>query len=382
MRVVIVNSFFPPWRGGAETYVYNLAKNLQGRGHEITVVCGDQPLETGTREVDGLTVKRLHITRKIYGTPIMPYLFLRLLNEPADIMHANFPSPYIAFITAFVSKLRGVPAVLTWHNDLPPVTRTAGLLVALHDHLVLPVYLKWFRKIIATSEAYAHTSRNLERVQPQVEVIRNGVDINRFNPNVNGERIRQRLKLDGCKIVLFVGALTEWHRYKGLDVLLEALSLLNDTSHVQLLVVGDGMLRSHYEEMASALSISSRVIFAGDASDSDLPEYYACSDVLVLPSKDRSEGFGLTLLEANATGKPVIGSHVGGIPGVIRDGYNGLLVSPNDPRALASKLSELLDKDDQRLIEMGKNGRTLAETLDWSHVAISTEQVYESVLSA
>jgi glycosyltransferase involved in cell wall biosynthesis len=382
MRVVIVNSFFPPWRGGAETYVYNLAKNLQSRGHEITVVCGDQPLETGTREVDGLTVKRLHITRKIYGTPIMPYLFLRLLSEPADIMHANFPSPYIAFITAFVSKLRRVPAVLTWHNDLPPVTRTAGLLVALHDHLVLPVYLKWFRKIIATSEAYAHTSRNLERVQPQVEVIRNGVDINRFNPNVNGERIRQKLKLDECKIVLFVGALTEWHRYKGLDVLLEALSLLNDTSHVQLLVVGDGMLKSHYQEMASALSISSRVIFAGDASDSDLPEYYACSDVLVLPSKDRSEGFGLTLLEANATGKPVIGSHVGGIPGVIRDGYNGLLVPPNDPRALASKLSELLDKDDQRLIEMGKNGRKLAETLDWSHVAISIEKVYESVLSA
>ena len=89
-------------------------------------------------------------------------------------------------------------------------------------------------------------------------------------------------------------------------------------------------------------------------------------NVLVLPSKDRSEGFGLTLLEANATGKPVIGSHVGGIPSVIRDGYNGLLVPPNDPRALASKLSELLDRDRSRLVEMGRNGRELAETLDWS----------------
>ena len=377
-----MNSFFPPWRGGAETYVYNLAKNLQSRGHEITVVCGDQPLEPGTREVDGLTVKRLHITRKIYGTPIMPYLFLRLLSEPADILHANFPSPYIAFITAFVSKLRGVPAVLTWHNDLPPVTRTARVLVALHDHLVLPVYVKWFRKLIATSDEYCRTSRNLEHVQSQVAVIRNGVDIDRFNPNVSGERIRKKFSLDDCKVVLFVGALTEWHTYKGLDVLLEALSLLDKKNHVRLLVVGDGMLKSHYQKMASALSILSKVIFAGEASDSDLPEYYACSDVLVLPSKDRSEGFGLTLLEANATGKPVIGSHVGGIPSVIRDGYNGLLVPPNDPRALASKLSGLLGRDDYRLIEMGKNGRELAETLNWSQVAISTEKLYASVLSA
>ena len=377
-----MNSFFPPWRGGAETYVHNLARNLRRRGHEITVVCGDQPLEAGTREVDGLIIRRLHITRKIYGTPIMPYLFLRLLREPADIMHANFPSPYIAFITAFVSKLRRVPAVLTWHNDLPPVTRTAGVLVALHDYLVLPVYLKWFRKIIATSDAYARTSKNLEHVLPQVEVIRNGVDINRFNPKISGERIRGKFKLDGYKIVLFVGALTEWHRYKGLEVLLEALSLLDDESHVRLLVVGDGMLKSHYQQVASALSISSTVIFAGDASDSDLPEYYACSDLLVLPSKDRSEGFGLTLLEANATGKPVIGSHVGGIPSVIRDGYNGLLIPPNDPRTLASKLSELLDRDGHRLIEMGKNGRVLAETLDWSLVARNTEKLYESVLSA
>ena len=377
-----MNSFFPPWRGGAETYVYNLARNLRGRGHEITVVCGDQPLEAGTAELDGLTIRRIHITRKIYGTPIMPSLSLRLLSQPADILHANFPSPYIAFITAFVSKLRGVPAVLTWHNDLPPVTSTAGILAALHDYFVLPVYLRWFRKIIATSDVYARTSRNLERVLPQVEVVRNGVDINRFNPEISGERIREKFRLDGCKIVLFVGALTEWHRYKGLDVLLEALSLLDDRSHVRLLVVGDGLLKSHYQQMASALSVSSRVIFAGDASEIELPEYYACSDLLVLPSKDRSEGFGLILLEANATGKPVIGSNVGGIPSVIRDGYNGLLVPPNDPRALANELSDLFDRDGHRLVEMGKNGRELAETLDWSLVAKRTEEVYELALSA
>ena len=103
--------------------------------------------------------------------------------------------------------------------------------------------------------------------------------------------------------------------------------------------------------------------------------------MLVLPSKDRSEGFGLTLLEANATGKPAIGAAVGGIPSVIRDGYNGALVPQNDPRALSSKLTELLDGDAQILMEMGKNGRALAESLDWSVVAREVEELYESVLS-
>jgi len=381
MKIVIVNSFFPPWRGGAETYAYNLAVHLKRRGHEVTVMCSNPPLEPGIQTVGGLNIERLRMSRRIYGTPVMPNLFSRLLSEPADILHANFPSPYIAFVTAVVSKLKRIPAVLTWHNDLPPVTRTAGMLVTLHDHLVLPAYLDCYSKVIATSDRYASTSNNLRRVRTKVVVIRNGVDTERFNPNVKGSRIKDKFKLHDCKIVLFVGALTEWHRYKGLDVLLEALSQINQSRRVRLLVVGDGALKEEYQQLASSLKINDSVIFAGDVSDVELPEYYACSDILVLPSKDRSEGFGLTLLEANATGKPAIGSSVGGIPSIIRDGYNGALVPENNPRALSSKLVELLYGDDPILTQMGKNGRALAESLDWSVVAREVEGLYQSILT-
>ena len=382
MRIVIVNSFFPPWRGGAETYVSNLALHLERRGHDVTVICSSPPLETGTQRLNGMRVERLRMARRIYGTPVMPDLFSRLLNQPADILHANFPSPYIAFMTAIVSKLRGIPAVLTWHNDLPPVTRTAGILVTLHDHFVLPAYMRCFRKVISTSHRYAHTSHNLGRVQTKVVVIKNGVDTERFNPKVRGDRIKEKFKLHDYKIILFVGALTEWHRYKGLDVLLEAISLLTHRDKVRLLIVGDGILKGEYQKLTSRLNIQDSVIFAGDVSDSELPEYYACSDMLVLPSKDRSEGFGLTLLEANASGKPVIGSAVGGIPSVIQDGYNGALVPQNDPRALSSKLAQLLEGESHRLTQMGRNGRLLAEALDWAIVARETDELYQSVLVA
>lgn len=382
MRIIIINSFFPPWRGGAETYVYNLSKHLEERGHEVTVICSSPPFEPGMQFVDGVKVERLRTCGKLYGTPIMPELFQKLMGEQADIIHANFPSPYIACLASTISRIRGVPAVLTWHNDLPPVTRMARILVTVHDRLVLPLYLPQFSSIIATSKLYAETSHILEAHKDRVVVIPNGVDTQRFNPDIHGEEIRHRLGVDRGKIVLFVGALTQWHRYKGLDVLIQAMALMRDqVPEARLVIVGAGQLETEYRQLVGQHGLTSCVIFAGNVPDDELPKYYACSDMLALPSKDRSEGFGLTILEANATGKPAIGTTVGGIPSVIRDGYNGLLVPPNDPGALAEAIQKGLS-DDDLLKRMGRNGRAFSERHDWSIMAKQTEELYKRALTA
>ena len=382
MRITIVNSFFPPWRGGAETCVYNLSRHLKERGHEVTVICSSPPFEPGMQFVDGVKVERLRTCGKLYGTPIMPELFQKLMGEQADIIHANFPSPYIACLASTISRVRGVPAVLTWHNDLPPVTRIARILVTTHDHLVLPLYLPQFNSIIATSRLYAETSQILEAYKDRVVVIPNGVDTQRFNPDIPGDEIRSRLEVGRRKIVLFVGALTQWHRYKGLDVLIQAMALMRDqVPGARLVIVGAGQLETEYRPLVSRHGLTSCVIFAGNVPDDELPKYYASSDILALPSKDRSEGFGLTILEANATGKPAIGTTVGGIPSVIRDGYNGLLVPPNDHNALAQTIKKALS-DDDLLKRMGRNGRAFAEQHDWSIVAEQTENVYKRALTA
>jgi glycosyltransferase involved in cell wall biosynthesis len=332
--------------------------------------------------VDGVKVERLRMCGKLYGTPIMPELFQKLMGEQGDIIHANFPSPYIAYLASTVSRVRGVPAVLTWHNDLPPVTRMARVLVTVHDRLVLPLYLPQFSSIIATSKLYAETSHILEAHRNRVVVIPNGVDTQRFNPDIPGEEMRHRLGVDRGKIVLFVGALTQWHRYKGLDVLIQAMALMRDqVPEARLVIVGAGQLETEYRQLVSRHGLTSCVIFAGNVPDDELPKYYACSDMLALPSKNRSEGFGLTILEANATGKPAIGTTVGGIPSVIRDGYNGLLVPPNDPSALAEAIQKGLS-DDDLLKRMGRNGRAFAEQHDWSIVAEQTENVYKRALAA
>ena len=376
MRIAIVNSFYPPWRGGAETYVSNLALALRGRGHSVAVICSCDPLKPGISDEGGVQVNRLRLAGRLYGTPIPLGLVRALRMVDADVFHANFPSPYFAFKVSRTAKSRKIPAVLTWHNDLPPVTSAAGILINLHDNVVLHRYIRGFSRVISTSPTYALRSRNLSRFADLVTVIPNGVDCERFNPKINSSHLREDLLADQKFVILFVAALTKWHRYKGLDILIRAVKIaVEKVSSVLLVIVGDGELRTEFESLVNASDLKQHVMFVGDVSDDILPCYYAACDVLALPSKDMSEGFGLTLLEANATGKACIASNIGGIPSVIENNHNGILVPPNDTNALAQAII-FLTTHPEKCLELGRNGREFALLRDWKQIAALTEQVY------
>jgi glycosyltransferase involved in cell wall biosynthesis len=120
------------------------------------------------------------------------------------------------------------------------------------------------------------------------------------------------------------------------------------------------------------------VVFTGQVDDGSLPACFAASDFAVLPSKDSSEGFGLTVLEAMACGKAVIGSEVGGIPETVENRKNGVLVRPKDPKALANAIHALYEDDSVRE-SMGRAGRRLAETRNWSRTAEEVASVYQGI---
>lgn len=149
-------------------------------------------------------------------------------------------------------------------------------------------------------------------------------------------------------------------------------------SDVALLVVGEGALKGRYMRLAGELGLNGSVFFAGYVDDASLPMYYAACDLAVLPSKDLSEGFGLVLLEAMAAGKAVIGSKVGGIVELIREGENGMMAEPNDVTSLAQAMGTLCEDDRMRL-RMGLNGRRFAELHDWSSVAARVEALYSEI---
>lgn len=377
MKICLVNSYYPPWVGGAESYTKNLAEALASRGHSITVYCSRRPLGAGTGFDGTIRVVRMMTPLMLYGTPVVIFP-PSILVEDFDVIHANFPSPYLAAVSGSISQVRSIPSVLTWHNDLPPVSTGAAVLVKLHNELAVS-YLTLFDRIIATTEAYSKKSMILRKFEAKVEVVNNGVDTNRFNPQVKGDRVRSMHNLKNDKFALFVGALTTFHAYKGVDLLISAFSQVSkQCKNVRLVIVGGGNMLENYKQQAARLGLSNLVIFAGFVSDSVLPEYYAACDFAVLPSKDASEGFGLVLVEAMACGKAVIGSATGGIVDLISNGVNGLLIPPVNEEALSQAMISLFENDDLRE-KMGISGLEFSKLHDWSSVAKQVETIYRQI---
>ena len=365
LRVTLVNSFYYPWRGGEEVHCKNLAEGLVSRGHEVDVYCSSLPLPPGDRVTNGVRVHGHRTLGLFFGVPICPSLFFSLIRSGGDVIQVEFPNPAFAFAAGVAGKLLHKPVVLTYHNDLPAVTPLAGLLAGAHDLLAF-AYFKAFSALVATTSVYPKGSRLLSRFN--YFVIRNGVDVNRFRPGKRGDYF------------LFVAAMGRWHRYKGLDILLEAYKLYIEAGGRRSLhVVGEGSQRPLYEAKAASMGLKS-VEFLGDVPDELLPQVYASAYAYVSASVDRSEGFGLTVLEAMSSGLPVIATKVGGLPELVKDGVNGFLVNPRDPRSLADAMIKL--DDEAVAAQMGLKGREMAEGMTWDAMVSSYEQLYSALIAA
>ncbi len=379
MRIAHVTATFPPHYTGTGMVCYHNAAGLVQLGHHVTVFTAkDAP--DGYAYPEGMTVRHLPPLFRFGNAPFLPGL---LRMEEFDVVHLHYPFYFGAEMVYLKSLVGGLRYVVTYHQDV----LFAGALrfpERIHHRLVGRRILSRAGKVLATSWDYARASRlsELLRARPDaVGVLPNGVDTQRFHPGVDGSALRARYGIGPeDRIVLFIGALDRAHYFKGVGVLLEAVSRTPGKS-VKLLVVGEGDLRPAYQKQAAALGLSERVLFCGRVSDAELPAHYGLCDLLVLPSTTMGEAFGLVLLEAMACGKPVIASDLPGVRSVVSDGESGLLVSPGDAGDLAERLQMLLDAPRRRQ-EMGARGRArVEERYAWSRIVPQLVTVYEEVLA-
>jgi glycosyltransferase involved in cell wall biosynthesis len=186
-------------------------------------------------------------------------------------------------------------------------------------------------------------------------------------------RVRQKATL------LFVGILDQYHRYKGLGYLIEALNIIKETwPDVRLDVVGKGELVEEYRELANHLGIGNRICFHGYVDDQRLSDFYRSRTVFVLPSIDFHEGFGIVLLEAMAHGMPVITTDVTGLSEEIQGNCAGFIVPRKDPKALA-KAIEVLLSNSQTARETGENGKKLVQDKYlWKNISKQVVNIYEA----
>lgn len=327
MRVAVVTPRFPPDPGGVEQYAAWVARTVRAAGHEVLVVTTGRGRRRTRTSYDGIPVVRLGTWFTLSNTPVNPLWAaqLRRLLRGADVVNAHAPVPGLADLAVLVS---GRPVVLTYHSGSLAKGSAVDPALRAYERHVLPRVFRRSKALVAVSPvSLAHATGRATLIPP-------GVDGALFHPN----RTRRE------RTVLYVGRVERTSRWKGLHVLVAALPRLRElVPDVRLGIVGDGDDVETLQKQAAELGVADLVDWHGRVAHDELPAYYRRAGVTVLPSLTESESFGMTLAEALACGCPVVGSDVGGIPFVVRDGVDGRLVPPGDATALAEGLAGVLD---------------------------------------
>jgi len=368
--VHVFKDYYPPTTGGIEQHMHALCSRL-AREMEVAVLVPSRSRSRVEERSDGVTVVRVPEFGRYASVPLCPTMPWELRRLVPDIVHLHFPNP-IGDI-AHLLGARGVPLVVSYHAD---VVRQRALLP-----FYLPVLHQTFERagrIVASSEEYVTSSPILSRYRHKCSVIPYGIDAQSFAlRDEDGPRVEELRRDNREGIVLFVGVLRP---YKGIEVLLRAMA---QVPQAHLIVVGLEREQGRAGGLATQLGLSSRVAFQGVVSASRLRVLLQACDLLVLPSLDRREAFGIVQLEAMACGKPVVSSDLPtGVRFVNRDGETGLLVPPGDHAALARAISRLLGDADLR----ARLGRTARERVirefSVDRMAHETIEIYGQLLAS
>ncbi|MBT3538531.1 glycosyltransferase family 4 protein [Candidatus Parcubacteria bacterium] len=395
MKIAHIVSTYPPYFGGMGNVVFQTAGYLSGLGHEVMVLTpkyyerkeirSEEAPEAHTHseelqeEID--YAKRLKTPLSYGNAAYMPQVKNEL--DDFDIVHLHYPF----FGTANMVrkwKLRNPhkPLVITYHMD----TRSGGwkgLVFKYYAKYWMPRILNSADKIIASSFDYIEASDAREIFKENTDKwieLPFGVDANRFHPRELPEALFKKHGLNSeLPTIVFVGGMDGAHYFKGIPILLEALLLLKkEDIDLQVVLVGDGELKEQFMFRAKGYGLKN-VRFVGKVSDEELPYYYSMGDLFVLPSINRGEAFGMVLLEAMASGVPVLASNLPGVRTVAEDG--GLIFGPGNAHELRDAIAGYFSKDTDQF-EWKQNARGIVEEkYAWERIVERLDSVYNELVS-
>ena len=361
-RVRVVHLVLGLSIGGLEQVVYDLVSKVDRDRFDVRVLCLGEIGVWGPRfKALGVPVEGLGVMQRgTLGRVAAVARRLRALRP--DVLHTHNPAPHL--VGALAARLSGVPVVInTKHGRNYPHNRKWVLANRLASWLS--------NKVVAVSGDAGDVALKIEKVPAhKVEVIRNGIDLERFP-------IARRPRRESCRRAVHVARIS--YSSKDQRTLLQAVRIVADRQPDFVLdIVGDGPDRSDLEGFCDELHLRSHVNFIGFRDD--VQHYLSRAEFFVLSSV--TEGISLTLLEAAASGLPIVATQVGGNPEVTVHGESGFLVPPRSPESLAAAMLEMLS-DRNRARRMGIAGRRrVAEQFDLCRAVARYEELYLSLLRA
>ena len=367
LRVLVTCDWFSPATGGgAERVAYEVVRRLAERGHRITVLATrpDRQLSFDLDpRIDLVTVRAYDLAPIVRAqVSVAPYLIVATSEVVRQVRPDVVWSHSLQFQTTLFAALspprRGTPFVVSAHvGDLTAVPGMLGVTARLHEQVVGRTILRLATRAIAVSTP---VGEHLQRLSPGLatDIVPNGVDTTRFRPR---DPIRRP--------VFRIGFLGRLIANKGPDVAVRALAeAIRRGVGVSLSIVGVGPERRRLEQLAAELGISGSVSFEGYRADPE--NWYHEIDAVVRPS--RTEGMPLGVLEAMASGIPVIASDIPGNRSVLRDNDNGLLVPVGDVRSFAVAIARIVS-DSQLRTRLVRHGLAATRTHTWENTTDLTE---------
>ncbi|WP_304402074.1 glycosyltransferase family 4 protein [uncultured Dubosiella sp.] len=388
-RLFVTGSTFPRWKGDTEPrFVLDLCKALTPY-YDVTAL---MPMAPGAKEeevLEGVKVKRFHyfpihkwetlcypgaivprIKQKKIRALLVPFLMLSLYHnlnkykKDYDFVHAHWFIPQ-GIVQSFVKK----PFIVTGHGG-DVTSLNSGLFKKLKKRVLKKAKGITFVSQQLEDYLYDFFPEDRENFKKKTEVISMGVNCSEFSPSY---RIENYFNQGNKKIILFVGRLAE---KKGVTYLIDAMKEVD----AKLIIAGSGPLEEELKKQAEPFG--DKIEFIGPKTHEELKVIYPSADIFVAPSitaKDGDkEGFGLVILEAMASGLPIVASDSGGIPAIIKNNFNGFLVKEKDINDINNKINLLLNNESVRS-EILSNANDTVKNYDYKAIAKRYNKVLEEL---
>jgi rhamnosyl/mannosyltransferase len=369
MKVLMMVKSFYPIIGGVETTVHDLARGLSN-DYQITILTVSEDNEFRLEYYDGFKVIKTPRFAKVLSTPIsFSYpLWVRKLTRKVDLIHFHAPHPLGELsLHLFPSNTR---FLVTYHFDIVKQKKLKWIY-----YPSLKKILKKAEKIVVSNPNIIASSDFLSVFKKNCIEIPYGIKLEEYKLKPSLENRALNLKETYSKpLILFVGRLVY---YKGVEYLLKAMQNID----ANLLIIGEGSLRSDFIKIVDELNLNNRVEFKNHLPREELLLYFYICDLFVLPSVARAEAFGMVLLEAMVYRKPLVTTELGtGTSFINVDSATGFVVPPKDPNAISEVINKLINHEEMRK-EMGENAyMRLKEEFTFEKYILRYKKLYQDML--
>ena len=361
MRILIFNWRDPshPWAGGAEVFLHEVARRWIQQGHAVTWFCARYPGQPPQTVLDGIEIIRQGGVYTVYLQSVRWYLTQCLGHYDVILDSANG----IPFFTPLFSR---IPKVIMVHHihrevffyELPPVMARLGHFL---EAVGMPLVYHWDH-FLTVSESSRNSLMDLGVPKERITVVYNGVDHTVYSPGKKSSR----------PLIAYMGRL---RNYKSIHVLIQAMPELLDTiPDLNLVIAGSGEALGELQRLVEKTGISRQVTFLGHIPQAEKVRLLQEAQIIVNPSL--TEGWGISVIEGNSCGTPVVGSNVCGLRDSILDGLTGLLFPYGDSHALAGCLKALL-LDEKRQRQLSVAALEWSRCFDWDRTAADCLEVLE-----